>query len=355
MADIHRINAIISYTDGSSATYSSVDDSNNVLQLSSDNFSQTQAELFSWPDFRTFMESIGPIVLADPIDISHIADIVWSVGMMTEDGRQVIGGFEAKGGAGLTSNTTYDSEIFPSLLVAISNQSFDPLDLNPTAYFDASRANSYILVDGKVDQWTDLSGNGNHVTAITAAGRPSLTTLNGQNALLFDDAGPNALTRDDVWSDITAAPIEIFAVVKTNDLSAQQTAVAITDRFANNSYFALFINNARDLAFNTRLSFSDFALLEDVITTNTAIWSGRTASSSSRYVKYNQTESSENASDITPTSIDTLSIGSLRRLSLNNFNFSGVIAEVMVINRILTADERSDMERYLIEKWGIIT
>lgn len=114
MASIHRINAIIAYVDRSVSNYTSADDG-IVQRFSLTDVDQTEAELFSWPSFRTFMESIDSLNLNDPIDISHVADIVWSVDMENDTGRRVISGFEAKGGAGTNSNTPYDPNTFPSV------------------------------------------------------------------------------------------------------------------------------------------------------------------------------------------------------------------------------------------------
>lgn len=112
MADISRINAIIAYTDGSISNITSADDG-EVFQISLTDFDTTEAELFSWPDFRAFMESIG-ISLGVAIDVSHIEDITWSVTITDETGTRVVSGFEATGGSGNNSNTDYDPEIFPN-------------------------------------------------------------------------------------------------------------------------------------------------------------------------------------------------------------------------------------------------
>jgi len=113
MASIHRINAVIAYNDGSTSNYTSADDGETV-RLSLTDVDQVESELFSWPSFRDFMESIDSLTLTDPIDISHISDITWSVTIQDETGRSVIGGFEATGGSGSTSNATYDPDVFPS-------------------------------------------------------------------------------------------------------------------------------------------------------------------------------------------------------------------------------------------------
>lgn len=118
---IHRIIAIVAYVDGSIAHYTSADDG-VVHQLSSADFDTVGAELFSWPSFRTFMTSIG-IALGTPVDISHIADITWSVVMGDGTGRSNVAGFEAAGGFGSNSDSNYDPLVFDSFDTAT-----EPLD-----------------------------------------------------------------------------------------------------------------------------------------------------------------------------------------------------------------------------------
>ena len=121
MPSTHRINAIIAYKDGSISSYTSANQGDVVL-LSQTVFSQTEAEVFSWPSFRSFMESIDSLSLSAPIDVSHIEDIAWSVAIDDGTGKQVIGGFKAKGGSGTNSNTVYSSSTFPNFDTAITDQ-----------------------------------------------------------------------------------------------------------------------------------------------------------------------------------------------------------------------------------------
>lgn len=118
--DINRINAIIAYRDGSVSNYTSANDG-QIIQLSKTDFSVTERELFSWPSFRTFLESIDSILLIQPIDVSHILDIAWSVVIEDETGKRVISGFAASGGPGSNSNFPYDPAIFPNFDAAIDD------------------------------------------------------------------------------------------------------------------------------------------------------------------------------------------------------------------------------------------
>lgn len=58
------------------------------------------------------------------------------------------------------------------------------------AWFDAMDASSLTVSDGHVSQWSDKSGNGNHLVQATAANQPNygLSFLNGAPCVGFDGA-----------------------------------------------------------------------------------------------------------------------------------------------------------------------
>lgn len=61
-----------------------------------------------------------------------------------------------------------------------------PADLSPYAWYDASNSSSVIQSGGLVSQWSDISGNGKHLTQATASARPTTgTTQNGLDVLGF--------------------------------------------------------------------------------------------------------------------------------------------------------------------------
>lgn len=65
---------------------------------------------------------------------------------------------------------------------------FDPSELSPKAWWDASDATSITASGGEVTQWADLSGNGWTLQPTSSTERPGtgVTTQNGLNVLDFD-------------------------------------------------------------------------------------------------------------------------------------------------------------------------
>lgn len=63
---------------------------------------------------------------------------------------------------------------------------FNPLNLSPIGLYDALESSSFSLTGNLIDQWNDLSGNGNHLTA-SGAVRPDYDSTN--KWVLFDGVG----------------------------------------------------------------------------------------------------------------------------------------------------------------------
>lgn len=112
---LFRINAIIAYTDGTKASYTSAHDGVSH-SISSNGFLTLEGELFSWPTFRDFITQLEPGI-ASASDVSHISDIVWFVSL--QDNKDVITGFEDSGVVATVSNTTYSSSKFPEFAAVI--------------------------------------------------------------------------------------------------------------------------------------------------------------------------------------------------------------------------------------------
>ena len=75
--------------------------------------------------------------------------------------------------------------VLASSSVAPAGGAFSPESLTLVAWFDASDTDTITHISGVVSQWADKSGNGYHLTQATEAWRPSTGThtLNGLNVL----------------------------------------------------------------------------------------------------------------------------------------------------------------------------
>lgn len=90
------------------------------------------------------------------------------------------------------------------------------------AWFDAMDVSSVTVSDGHVSQWSDKSGNGNHLVQATAGAQPNygLATLNGLPAVGFDGANDVLACASLTGSDRTFSWFGVVAVHGLADTSS---------------------------------------------------------------------------------------------------------------------------------------
>jgi hypothetical protein len=182
MASIHRVSAIIAYANGNVASYAVIHDGDITISAPEDaaEFATLEAEVYSFPSLRAFMDSLG-ILLAAATNIDHIDNITWSVDMEDETGRQVIGGFEANGAVGENSgNAQYNPETFPNFDIYIENTEIDAdtatasATMRPNVATVAAGGSGYVVPS----VLTFVGGTFTTAGAVTVV---SLSTILGQN------------------------------------------------------------------------------------------------------------------------------------------------------------------------------
>ena len=117
----YRIFATISYTNNSNTTYANVFDSEDIVRVPPGFDSKEAEELLSDDDFRECLEDIG-LNFDDfvPIDLSHVKDMPWSIGL--DEGTGAGSGIFSATNDGtrintLTTGLTVDEGAVPPLLV----------------------------------------------------------------------------------------------------------------------------------------------------------------------------------------------------------------------------------------------
>lgn len=230
-------------------------------------------------------------------------------------------------------------------------------------WLDASTISGLVDSD-PVTTWTDLSGNGNNATQSTAAAKPTYKTsvINGRPVVRFDGVD-DYLTSTGVVSGFAAQdqPLTVFTVVKANDISVNRALWSLGSSVSNYPYLWHYIAatspnyNAtlRDDAASATKDFPTSALPYSTVANAVATTLVTTGTSGSLYVNGTLLNAAADV-DVGVSTFTYLGIGAqVRSTDINNF-LSGDIAEIVVYNRALTADERQQVERYLGNKWGTI-
>jgi hypothetical protein len=208
---------------------------------------------------------------------------------------------------------------------------FSPLDLSPLLWVDASDETTITESGGAVSQWDDKSGNDNNLTQGTASQQPTTgtDTVNGLNVIHYD--GNDSL----LTPNISYTGLTMIAVFRH---SSQNFMVLGT------SLSFVYAGVGESGGSSTILSFN--------FGTVSFRFDGTPFSGTTRDDLYNELASS--------TKVVTLETDKTATVGLQPFSFAndvfrpvGDIAEVIVVDGTLTAQQISDAETYLANKWGI--
>lgn len=244
----------------------------------------------------------------------------------------------------------------PSTLGIVASGLATPLDLSPSLWLDAADT-STITASGspaKVSQWTDKSVNAYAFVQSTGASQPTTgsRTVNGLNGL---DFASNRLTRaaTSVVSS-TDGTFSAFAVVVTDTtsgfhgvLNADEGTGARPPQFLRQNGTTL--DSVRIGAFSggngviTASKSSAFSsgtpvLLRSVLTTGTY-----------QVAVNGSTGTSETATGGATAGTSTHEVGDL----FNTYRWDGIICEIIVYPRALSASEIASVETYLNAKWAV--
>ena len=246
---------------------------------------------------------------------------------------------------------------------------FSPEDLSPALWLDASDASTITESGGAVSTWADKSGNGYDVTQATAANKPTTgtRTLNGLNVVDFDDNDELVSSAAaSVWNFLHQTESTIFVVMETDEDELAHQVIR-TGAFASSSVgFTVRTNDvgASDdvlehwvfrgvsstyVVQNLSASGAFPDATPAILRIESDPQNGTAASRSALYVD-SGAAIANNADTSTFSSSDassTLALGSTSQ------GINGAIAEVIVVDGTLTADQISATETYLADKWGI--
>jgi len=236
----------------------------------------------------------------------------------------------------IASGADTDTRVY--VLHGKGNPPFDVLDLSPALWLDASDESTITDTGGAVDTWADKSGNGYDVTQATAANKPTTgtRTMNGLNVLDFD--GSSDYLQGAFGATLTQ-PNTIFMVF---DLESYGGTMFLYDGIDASNRHTVYRSSSIYRAFaGVDQGGGTFDADPHI---SRAVFNG---SASSLHI-----DGSSNiaTSDFGSQSLTGLTLGA--RYSAANF-FSGAIAEVIVVDGTLTAQQIADTETYLADKWGI--
>lgn len=221
----------------------------------------------------------------------------------------------------------------PSPLRSAVAGEFSPLDLSPTLWLDASDATTITESGGAVSQWDDKSGNGYDLEQLTSTRQPTTgaRTMNSLNVLDFDATDDNLRV---AFGVTLTQPNTIFAVFQPDTT----TASYVHDGDGSTNRHALVPGTIYQLYAGTIVNGGSVSTVPQI---SRAVFDG---ASSSLHID----GSSVISADAGAQSLTGLTVGA--RYS-NVAALDGGIAEIILVNGTLTAQQISDTETYLTNKW----
>lgn len=220
---------------------------------------------------------------------------------------------------------------YPSTIREPASGGLNMLDYNPAVWLDAQDAGSVILTDGKVSQWSDLSGNNNHAVQTDAAMRP----LYGNNSVSNGLASIDVVAESGLELSISIGISEVIMVTSYKD--------GVDSTFDDFTYFI-----------SGNGSFGTPRILGDIGTSNLRI------QDLSPQVFKNNSETSQN--NILPLPLTVCNFRfDLRteRWGLMYFrenatrSLRGRTSEIVLFANQLAASDRTDIVNNLMTKWAI--
>jgi len=201
---------------------------------------------------------------------------------------------------------------------------------------------------GQVQTWVDKSTSGFSVTAAGSTNRPTYTTgaLNGNNLLTFD--GGSDFLRN-TGASIAGDDYTIFAVFNRTTATGRDAVYELGS--GTGSRNGLYLN---DTGSGRVQLYHNTAFISPTVTYSTSsyILSAITLDAST----YNLYQNGANVGTGTTASPRTTSTGiyiGADATPASPDELQGNIAEIIIYDRDLTADERHDVETYLAGKWGL--
>jgi hypothetical protein len=262
---------------------------------------------------------------------------------------------------GVANTITFDGI---SLVDTTANPIQEPDDLlgaNLKAWYSAadittlfSDAGTTQITDGgNVYQWNDKSGNGRHLTQATLANRPAYDAT-GIDAIrpgvTFTAANADSMTA--ALGGLTSQ-VTIYVVVLVNSASANSGRIVAIGQVGVSDWDRLTAATLTRGAVSEVVStyFNSGEGTQAAITYATKTVVGGIVGASTQYVRVDGTEATPVAVS-TPnfSTVNAMRIGTTIESALSAFD--GTIAEIIICAGE-SADDRSDIELYLNDAWGM--
>jgi len=245
------------------------------------------------------------------------------------------------------------------MIGATASQAFTPNKFaSLKVHLDASDRGSITSTGGNVSQKNDKSKNANHATQFIGSSQPltESDTINGKDVITYD--GDDDLLLLGSQPIIGTEARTLIGVVLANNSINSNAVVSLSENLTLGGAYRMTTEIAVRIHDASRIFSAD--AVEDGI--NAAIIMATNEANSTIENDADNLQVYKNGflltggtsvAETTPvnTNVGTTAIGN--EATNNALRLDGVIGEVIIYNRVITAVERLVIHAYLINKWGI--
>jgi hypothetical protein len=217
------------------------------------------------------------------------------------------------------------------------------------AWWDAQVSSSYDIATG-VAEWRDLSGNNHTLTQSTPNNQPTLSTINGKTAFFFDGSNDDMQAASAVLTGITqASAFSFFGVTQGR---AAQGGYIVSNSGTNMTGAGVYsTTGAYNLYYGTGPTSPAVSATRSA--TAAEVW-GLTHNNQVAQIGVNGTlQSAVTITSTTGVPTENMTVGNRSGGSSEATLFDGEIGSLLIYNRALSLTERSRLERWLGQRWGI--
>jgi hypothetical protein len=206
-------------------------------------------------------------------------------------------------------------------------------------WLDGADDSSFSYFNGSfVSQWNDKSGNNKHATATATSSAPVRTSTKNTYAIVFFD-GDDILTTPNVITDGSYTKIAVHKFLSGANMVSSSNG---PHAFWYGGGDVMRIYHGGDFVTQTTNTRNTWTIGSAEFDTSTSPYTGKI------YIN--------NGSSVSGTTSTLPGTSNIQLGGFSNGNFgTQYLAEVLVYNRVLTSQERTDIQTYLNNKWGITT
>ncbi len=245
--------------------------------------------------------------------------------------------------------------------VVLSAPPWTPAQTNASLWLDAQATNTITQSAGKVSQWADRSGNGNHAAQPTAANRPTtgIATINGYNAIEFTAANAHKLDvahHASLLTDSTGGS-NIFSVFNhgayLNQTSTFNSLISKGSLLSTSLGYGIHMSSSSAISFKAAASSFSTAFNR----TNQNILFGGLRNDAAQQLKlYLNGTVQSTVTGTPPYASDSTSILRIGGDAASESRCANAkFGEIIFLPGVVSDDTRLRLEGYLAHQWGLAT